>query len=163
LEQQLQGWTGASASASASGASPSQITVKIPRERKLRKFEGSRDDHTTQEWILDAERATTGHTDADAVDFLMYHLEGVPREEVCPVTLRKEPTKQQFVRSFAAYLEKGSPLPGPRGSSLSIDRWESILEYSHALLLLLACVEHLDPSGVNVQKQFEETYSLEET
>ena len=71
LEQQLQGRTGASSSAGASSAAPSQVTVKVPRERKLRKFEGSQDDHAIQEWILDAERATTGHTDADAVDFLM--------------------------------------------------------------------------------------------
>jgi len=71
LEQQLQGQTGASSSAGASGAAPSQITVKVPREGKLRKFEGSQDDHAIEEWILDAERATTGHTNADAVDFLM--------------------------------------------------------------------------------------------
>ena len=30
--------------------------------------------------ILDAEQATTGHSQADAVDFLMYHLEGAARE-----------------------------------------------------------------------------------
>ena len=49
LEQQLQGQTGAGTSAGASSSAPSQITVKVPRERKLRKFAGSRDDHALED------------------------------------------------------------------------------------------------------------------
>ena len=151
LEQQLLGRTGASASAGASSAAPGQITIKLPRKRKLRKFEGSQDDHAIEEWILDAERATAGHTDADAVDFLMYHLERVPREEVrlrppeerankaaifeilCSV-FGEGPTSTQALRTFFERRQKER---------------ERIQEYSHALLLLLACVEHLDLDGVH--------------
>lgn len=61
---------------------PVQPLVKAPRERKLRKFAGSRDDHAIEERIVDAERATSGHPKAEAVDFVLYHLEGAAREEV---------------------------------------------------------------------------------
>ena len=55
LEQQLQNQNGPSASASdSSSTNPGQITVKVPRERKLRKFAGSRDDGMLEEWIGDA-------------------------------------------------------------------------------------------------------------
>ena len=50
---------------------PGLITVKVPRERKLRKFAGGRDDGMLEEWIGGATRAIAGQTDADAVDFLL--------------------------------------------------------------------------------------------
>ena len=78
LEAKFQGQP----STAASSAAPSQVTVKVPRERKLRKFAGSRDDHTIEEWIVDAERATSDHPEAEAVDFILYHLEGADFEEV---------------------------------------------------------------------------------
>lgn len=83
LEQQLQNQNGPSASASdSSSANPGQITVKVPRERKLGKFAGSRDDGILEEWIGDATRAIAGQTDADGMDFLPYHLDSVAKEEV---------------------------------------------------------------------------------
>ena len=54
LEAQLKAQSGAEA-AGPSGTAPGQITVKIPRERTLRKFMGSRDDHLIEDWILDAD------------------------------------------------------------------------------------------------------------
>ena len=47
-------------------ASLVRFTVRVPRERKLRKFAGGRDDGVLEEWISDAKRAT-----ADAIDFLL--------------------------------------------------------------------------------------------
>ena len=83
LKQQLQNQSGATASTTASSSTnPGQITVKVPRERKLRKFAGGRDDGMLEEWIGDATRAIAGLADADAVDFLLYHLDGVAKEEV---------------------------------------------------------------------------------
>ncbi|CAH3033742.1 unnamed protein product [Porites lobata] len=83
LEQQLQNQNGPSASASdSSSANPGQMTVKVPRERKLGKFAGSRDDRILEEWIGDATRAIAGQTDADGMDFLPYHLDSVAKEEV---------------------------------------------------------------------------------
>lgn len=129
LEQQLQGRTGASSSAGASSAAPSQITVKVPRERKLRKFEGSRDDLVKEEWIPDTEHATAGHTDAAAVDFLRYNLEGVTREKVrlrppeetankaaifeilCSV-FGEGPTSTQALRTFFEQTEGKGEHPG---------------------------------------------------
>ena len=75
LEAQLNGASGPAA-AGGSGSSPGEVTVKVPRERKLRKFTGVRDDHLIEDWILDAKRATSSQSEADAVDFLLYHLEG---------------------------------------------------------------------------------------
>ena len=55
LEQQLQNQSGATASATVSSSTtPGPITVKVPRERKLRKFAGGRDDGMLEEWIGDA-------------------------------------------------------------------------------------------------------------
>ena len=63
-------------------ASPGQITVKVLRERKLRKFASGRDDGILEEWISDAKRAIAGHAEADAIDSLLYHLEGAVKMEV---------------------------------------------------------------------------------
>ena len=67
LEAQMQPQPGTGNSCSS--ASPGQITVKIPRERKLWKVAGSRNDLLIEDWILDAEQATISQSDADAVDF----------------------------------------------------------------------------------------------
>ena len=151
LEQQLQNQSGATASATVSSSTtPGPITVKVPRERKLRKFAGGRDDGMLEEWIGDATRAITGQTDADAVDFLLYHLDGVAKEEVHlrPAEERASPaavfkvlrdcfseglTSTQALRKFFERRQK--------------DR-ESVREFSHALMLLLARVERLDAAAV---------------
>ena len=151
LEQQLQGQTGAGTSAGASSSAPSQITVKVPRERKLRKFAGSRDDHALEDWILDAERATAGHTDADAVDFLVYHLEGAAKEEV-----RLRPPDERATKAAVFEILRGvfgEGLTSTQALRKFFERRqkekESIQEYSHALMLLLARVERLDSDGVH--------------
>jgi len=82
LEVQLNGDSGPSSATGGSGSSPGQVTVKVPRERKLRKFTGVRDDHLIEDWILDAKRAISSQSEADAVDFLLCHLEGAAKEEL---------------------------------------------------------------------------------
>ena len=54
----------------------------MPRERKLRKFTGVRDDHLIEDWILDTKRGISSQSEADAVDFLLYHLQGAAKEEL---------------------------------------------------------------------------------
>ena len=81
LEAQLNRGSGFAA-AEGSGSSPGEVTVKVPREHKLRKFTGVRDDHLIEDWILDAKRAISFQSEADAVDFLLYHLEGAAKEEL---------------------------------------------------------------------------------
>ena len=43
-----------------SGSSPGQVTVKVLKVLKLRKFLGVRDHHLIEDWILDAKRAIGG-------------------------------------------------------------------------------------------------------
>lgn len=81
LEAQLQVQSGAEAGGS-TGVDRLHFNVKVPQERKLRKFVGRHDDHLIEDWILDADRAITGMTNAEAVDFLLYHLDGAAKEEL---------------------------------------------------------------------------------
>ena len=69
LEAQLNRDSGPSPAAGGSGSSPGQVTLKVPRERKLLKFTGVIDDHLIEDWILDAKRAISFQSEADAVDF----------------------------------------------------------------------------------------------
>lgn len=140
----------------AQAGTPPNITVKVPRERKLRKFAGSKDDKAIEDWIVDAERAITGQQESEAVDFLLYHLEGVAREEVClrPAGQRSNPaaifkilrdsfceglTETQALRKFFERRQK--------------DR-ESITDFCHALMVLLARVERLNPDAVPDRDKF---------
>lgn len=148
LEAQLSQVPQVGAGNTASQAGP--ITVKVPRERRLRKFAGSRDDHIIEDWIADAEQAIAGQAESDAVDFLLYHLEGAARDEVRlrPAEERANPaavfkalrdcfceglTSTQALRRFFERRQK--------------DR-ESVRDYSHALMMLLSRVERLDSTAV---------------
>ena len=65
-------------------AQPSRPTFKVtvPREKKISKYSGARNDKLLEDWIADATRATRGQGDSDGVDFLVYHLEGAVKDEV---------------------------------------------------------------------------------
>ena len=151
LEQQLQNQNGPSASASdSSSTNPGQITVKVPRERKLRKFAGSRDDGMLEEWIGDATRAIAAQTDADGMDFLLYHLDSVAKEEVRlhPAEKRAIPATVFKVlrRCFSEGLTS-TQAPWKFFKERQRD-YESVCEFSHAFTLHLAWVEHLDAAVV---------------
>ena len=151
LEQQLQNQNGPSASASdSSSANPGQITVKVPRERKLGKFAGSCDDGILEEWIGDATRAIAGQIDANGMDFLPYHLDSVAKEEVrlhpaekraIPVAVFKVPRD-----CFSEGLTN-TQAPWKLFKKRQRD-YESVCEFSHAFMLCLAWVEHLDAAVV---------------
>ena len=144
-------------------AVPGQITVRVPKEKKLRKFVGARDDHLLEEWITDAERAISGQSEADAVDFLIYHLDGAAKDEVKlrPAEKREDPaavfkilresfceglTGTQALRKFFERKQK--------------DR-ETVGDFSHALLVLLARVEWLDEAAVSGKDKLLRDQSLE--
>lgn len=81
LEAQLKGASG-SRPAGESGFSPGQVTVNVQRERRLRTFMGVRDDDLIEDWILAAKQVISSQSEADTVDFLLYHLEGAAKEEL---------------------------------------------------------------------------------
>ena len=72
--------------ASGAGASSSRtqptIRVMVPREKRFGKYGGAREDGALEDWIADAKRAVRGQSDAEVVDTLLFHLEGVAKEEV---------------------------------------------------------------------------------
>ena len=154
LEAQLKAQSGAE-TACPSGPAPGQITVKVPRERKLHKFVGRRDDHLIEDWILDADRAITGMSNAEAVDFLLHHLDRAAKEEV-----RVRPPEE---RASSADVYKilrnsfGEGLTPYQAMQKFYERRqrerETIQEYSHALMVLLSRVERLAPGCVGDRDQ----------
>ena len=126
------------------------ITVKVPRERKLKKFAGSKDDKAIENWVADAERAIAGQQEAEAVDFLLYHLEGVAREEV---RLRPSGQRSNPVAIFKILRDSFCEgLTGTQAQRKFFERRqrdrESITDFCHALMVLLARVERLCPEAV---------------
>ena len=145
LGQQLQNQNGPSASASdSSSANPGQITMKVPRQRKLGKFACSRDDGILEEWIGDATRAIAGQTDADGMDFLPYHLDSVAKEEV-----RLHPAEKRAIPAAVFKVPQDCFSEGLTNTQAPWKRdYESVCEFSHAFMLCLAWVEHLDAAVV---------------
>ena len=145
LEQQLQNQNGPSASASdSSSANPGQITVKVLRERKLGKFAGSRDDDILEEWLGDATRAIAGQIDANGMDFLPYHLDSVAKEEV-----RLHPAEKRAIPAAVFKVPRDCFSEGLTNTQAPWKRdYESVCEFSHAFMLCLAWVEHLDAAVV---------------
>ena len=43
---------------------------------------GVRDDDLIEDWILAAKQVISSQSEADTVDFLLYHLEGAAKEEL---------------------------------------------------------------------------------
>ena len=151
LEQQLQNQNGLSASASdSSSANPGQITVKVPRERKLGKFAGSSDDGILEEWIGDATQAIAGQTDADGMDFLPYHLDSVAKEEV-----RLHPAEKRAIPATVFKVPRDCFSEGVTNTQASWKffkkrqrNYESVCEFFHAFMLRLPWLEHLDAAVV---------------
>ena len=57
-------------------------------------WKGMRDDRILENWVADTERAMRGQSDSEAVDSLIFHLEGVTKEEIktCPASQWTTPT-----------------------------------------------------------------------
>ena len=60
----------------------SSIKVSVPHEKRFGKYSGARDDRMLEDWISDAQRAVRGQSDGEAVDTVIFQLEGVAKEEV---------------------------------------------------------------------------------
>ena len=141
--------------AGGSGSSPGEVTVKVPRERKLRKFTGVRDDHLIEDWILDTKRGISSQSEADAVDFLLYHLQGAAKEE-----LRLRPDEEKNTPEALSRVLRSSFGEG-RISTQAMRKFferrererESVQHYSHSLMVLLSRVENLNPGAVTDKDQ----------
>ncbi|KAK3745236.1 hypothetical protein QZH41_001846 [Actinostola sp. cb2023] len=124
---------------------PNTIKVTVPRERKLQKYSGERDDKKLEDWIGDATRAIDGKTDADAVDYLVYHLEGAAKDEVRlrPATEWNTPALVMKILR-ACFSEQLTETQAMRTffERRQGDR-ESTTDYAHAIMVLLSRVEQL--------------------
>ena len=116
---------------------------------------GSRDDHLIEDWILDADRAITGMNNAEAVDFLLYHLDGAAKEEV-----RLRPPEERASNADVFKILRnsfGEGLTSYQAMQTFYERRqkerETIQEYSHALMVLLSRVERLAPGCVSDRDQ----------
>ena len=125
-------------------ATPS-IRVSVPREKRFGKYGGTRDDRVLEDWISDAKRAVRGQPDGEAVDTLIFHLEGVAKEEVKlrPTAQWSSPTgvfqilREVFSEQLTETQARRKFFARRQG-----DR-ESVQDFAHALMVLLSRVERL--------------------
>ena len=137
------------AGTSAASTTPN-IRVSIPREKRFGKYGGTRDDRVLEDWISDAQKAVRGQSDGEAVDTLIFHLEGVAKEEVklrltsqwsCPsgvFTILREVFSEQLTETQA----RRKFFARRQGDH------ESVQDFAHALMVLLSRVEHLGRTPV---------------
>ena len=139
---------------SAPGASTSSTTpnirVSVPREKRFGKYGGARDDRVLEDWISDAQRAVRGQAESEAVDTLIFHLEGVAKEEVKlrPTSQWSSPTgvftilREVFSEQLTETQARRKFFARRQG-----DR-ESVQDFAHALMVLLSRVERLSEAPV---------------
>ncbi|XP_078343403.1 uncharacterized protein LOC144629090 [Oculina patagonica] len=126
------------------------IRVSVPRERRFGKYAGTRDDRVLEDWISDAQRAVRGQADGEAVDTLIFHLEGVAKEEV-----KLRPTSQWsspsglFTILREVFSEQLTETQARRRffARRQGDR-ETVQDFAHALMVLLSRVERLSGEPV---------------
>lgn len=144
LKQQLEAMEPAGAAGGGDPQPVPVIKVMAPREKKLRKYAGGRDDKLLEDWISDAQRAVSAQklTDREAVDFLYHNLEGVARDEIRlrPSEDWDKPDKVYAILRdvFSEKLTKTQLLQKFFGRRQK--ERESIQDYSHALM---SSVDHL--------------------
>lgn len=134
-----------SGTSNSSGSAASAIRVSVPREKRFGRYGGARDDRVLEDWISDAQRAVRGQSDAEAVDTLIFHLEGVAKEEV-----KLRPSSQwstpsgvfQILRE--AFSEQLTETQARRRffARKQGDR-ETVQDFAHALMVLISRVERL--------------------
>ena len=130
----------------------------LPQERSLsryQEFTGVTDDHLIEDWILDAKRAISSQSEADVVDFLLYHLEGAAKEE-----LRLRPDEEKNTPEAVFKVLRSSFVEGLSSTQAMRKCFErrqkekeSIQDYSHSLMVLLSRVERLNPGAVAEKDQ----------
>ena len=120
-------------------------TFGCPREKQFGKYRGTRDDRVLEDWISDVQRAVRGQWDGEAVDILIFHLEGVAKEDV-----KLRPTAQLYSPSgvFKILREVFSEqLTETQAKRKFFARQKgdlkSVQDFAHALMVLLSQVEQL--------------------
>ncbi|EDO28524.1 predicted protein [Nematostella vectensis] len=87
LEEQLKEQAPAQPDTTGPGTSSASCTayiirVSVTRDRRIPKYDGTRNYRVLEDWISDAQRAVKGQANGEAVDHLILHLEGVAKDEV---------------------------------------------------------------------------------
>ena len=126
------------------------IRVSVPREKRFGKYGGARDDRVLEDWISDAQRAVRGQAEGEAVDTLIFHLEGVAKEEVKlrPASQWSSPSGV-FTILREVFSERLTETQARRKffARRQGDR-ESVQDFAHALMVLLSRVERLSEAPV---------------
>jgi len=127
------------------------VAIVQSRDRRLRKFNGDRNDF--EGWELDARGAIGGLGEEEQADLLFSKLEGAPRREIlcCGDRVKKDP-----IQILAAL---GNVFGGrAEASHVLTEFWardqrpqESIADYSHKLMEVLERLEQADPAEVRNQ------------
>ena len=111
---------------------------------------GVRDDHLIEDWILDTKPVIRSQSEADAVDFLVYHLEGAAEEELQLRLDEGKNTPEAVFRVLQRSFCEG--LTSTQAKRKFFERRkkekESIQYYSHSLMVLLSQVERLNLCAV---------------
>ena len=156
LEAQLKGTSGSTAAAG-SGSSPGKVTVKVQRHRRLRKLMGVRDDHLIEDWILDTKPVISSQSEADAVDFLVYHLEGAAKDELRLRLDEGKNTPEAVFRVLQRSFCEGLTSTQAKRKFFERRKKEkgSIQYYSHSLMVLLSQVERLNLCAVTDKDQLQ--------
>ena len=143
LQLNAGGQTGATGPNASPTGAQSTIRVSVPREKRFGKYGGTRDDWVLEDWIADGERAMRGQTDAEAGDTLLFHLEGVAKEEVkLRATSQWSSLPGVFRILREAFSEQLTATQARRKffARQQVDR-ESAQDFVHALMVLLSRVE----------------------
>ncbi|EDO29428.1 predicted protein [Nematostella vectensis] len=127
-----------SSSASTLGGPVHVLKVDFPRERKVRKYDGTKDDKVLEDWAEDAQRAVDAMKleGRDAADFLFGSLDGAARDEV---RLRSRDEWETPEQLFAVLRETfGEKLTATQLLQRFYGRRqrerESIQDFSHSLM-----------------------------
>ena len=125
-----------------------QQTIVIQEKRKLRKYEGA-ESGSFQEWKEDAQSAIHAHnlSDSAAASFVINALGSAAKREL---KCRKDSCRASAAAIFAAL---GEVLGDSRTVSQHYRSFharkqaagESVMEFSHALVQLMSCIEAVKP------------------
>ena len=128
----------------------SAIKVSVPCEKRFGKYSRVRDNQVLEDWISDMHRALRGQSDGEAMDTLIFHLEGVAKEKVklrptsqwsSPsgvFTILREVFSEQLTETNARW-KFFARRQGDRGS---------VQDFAQALMVLLSWVDSLGRAPV---------------
>lgn len=139
--------------------------IFAPRERKLQKFSGQKDDRSVEEFIEETELLLKSRPtqDEEKVDFIISHLEGPAKEELRYRTASDKKTPGAVLKILKDVFGERSTL-----SELLSDFYQcrqkekqSLQDYSHDLMNKLDKIHKKDPKAIKdrdvaIRNQFAE-------